>query len=496
MVKRLLAFALAGGCALILPAKDLVDYRTGDLIAEDIVTPVLLRVVDPVATEALKAREAERIPVIVRFCPSVAAQVESEIQARFATARSNFLVLQQQTFNQPRLNAAQINSRKFQNLMGAFKRQHKGLPLSDPLAAEWARGNDGRTVQDGLLARLRPILEKPVRAFRNDIRLGRFVTVIPVASMDEPIVPDDAKARGWRMARTNLLTLAQARSLVLKQFGTNEMAVARFAERHLRVNSFVEAELTLATRARQTDPLLVADTYQAGQVLARAGQVMDAKILAAVTQLLEKTAAGRLAQQVVQEKERVALAQVQSADVRQINRKLLIGLLVTAAFLLGFLFWAALRRANRNSLALALGDGLSPGLIANAPGTGSTAGDVSWQQRALAAEQKAERAHGAIRAGAMAQLKEKLVGSLVTQQGELLEAQKAAAAEMAEMERRLNELHAPLQERLRTYEARIVDLESALVAKGEENRELIKAKIDLLRKQLEAARTGKHLQFN
>ena len=67
---------------------------------------------------------------------------------------------------------------------------------------------------------------------------------------------------------------------------------------------------------------------------------------------------------------------------------------------------------------------------------------------------------------------------------------------MAEMERRLSELHAPLQERLRTYEARIADLENALVAKGEENRELIKAKIDLLRKQLEAARSGKHLQFN
>jgi len=219
--------------------------------------------------------------------------------------------------------------------------------------------------------------------------------------------------------------------------------------------------------------------------------------MAAVGQLLEKTAAGRLAQQVVQEKERVILAQVQATNVKQSSKKLLAGLVVTASLLLGFLFWAALQRSNRNPLPVGLANGSSPGLISDPKRAGHAAsGDDSWQHRALVAEEKAERAHVAIREGALAQFKEKLVGNLVSQQSELLEAQAAAAVEMAEMERRLNELHAPLQERLRTYEARIADLENALVAKGEENRELIKAKIDLLRKQLEAARSGKQLQFN
>jgi hypothetical protein len=284
---------------------------------------------------------------------------------------------------------------------------------------------------------------------------------------------------------------------VWQRFGTNELAEAKFAERHVRVNSYVETELTLAARARHTDPLFVADNYQAGQIIARSGQVMDGKIMAAVGQLLEKTAAGRLSQQVVQEKERVILAQGQSTDVKQSNQKLLTALVITGSVLLGFLFWAALRRSNRNLLPVAVGNGSSPGLISDPEGAGRVAGgDDSWQQRAMVAEEKAERAHVAIREGALAQFKEKLVSNLVTQQSELLEAQAAAAVEMAEMERRLNELHAPLQERLRTYEARIADLENALVAKGEENRELIKAKIDLLRKQLEAARSGKHLQFN
>lgn len=454
-------------------------------------------VVDPVATTALKEKEAGRISLIVRFNAGVAAAVESAIRARFATARSNFMVLQEKDFYQARLTDTQISSKRFPNLMAAFKRRHKGFPLNDPLAAEWARGNDGRAVQDALVARVRVVMEQPIRSFPDDIKLGRQVMIVPVTSMTEPVAPDDVKARGWKMARTNLLTLGQARAMVLERFGTNEVAEGQFAARQVRVNSFVDAGLTFAARARQTDPLFVADNYQAGQIIARSGQVMDGKIMAAVGQLLEKTAAGRLAQQVVQEKERVILAQVQATNVKQSSKKLLAGLVVTASLLLGFLFWAALRRSNRNLLPVGLANGSSPGLISDPKRAGHAAsGDDSWQHRALVAEGKAERAHVAIREGALAQFKEKLVGNLVSQQSELLEAQAAAAVEMAEMERRLNELHAPLQERLRTYEARIADLENALVAKGEENRELIKAKIDLLRKQLEAARSGKQLQFN
>jgi FtsZ-binding cell division protein ZapB len=128
--------------------------------------------------------------------------------------------------------------------------------------------------------------------------------------------------------------------------------------------------------------------------------------------------------------------------------------------------------------------------------TGSRADAGEWQQRALDAEQKVARAHDAIRSGVMEQLKEKAMSSLVSQRSDMMEAQHAAAAEMAELERRLNELQTPLQDRLRAYEGRIADLEKALAAKGEENRELIKAKIALMRKQLDAERKGGDLRFN
>jgi len=83
---------------------------------------------------------------------------------------------------------------------------------------------------------------------------------------------------------------------------------------------------------------------------------------------------------------------------------------------------------------------------------------------------------------------DKLVQKLVSQREHLLDTQQRAVADMAELEERLEKVHAPLQDRLRAYEQRIGDLEKELALKGEENRELIKAKIQMARKQLEAAK--------
>jgi len=59
---------------------------------------------------------------------------------------------------------------------------------------------------------------------------------------------------------------------------------------------------------------------------------------------------------------------------------------------------------------------------------------------------------------------------------------------MSELERRLEHLHTPLQERISAYEKRIAELEQELAAKGEENRELIGARIAVTRQQLHVER--------
>ena len=68
---------------------------------------------------------------------------------------------------------------------------------------------------------------------------------------------------------------------------------------------------------------------------------------------------------------------------------------------------------------------------------------------------------------------------------QLLKAQYAAELELAEFDQRLARLHAPLEQRLKLYQDRIIELERQLAIKGEESRELIKAKIQSTRKKLE-----------
>jgi hypothetical protein len=122
-----------------------------------------------------------------------------------------------------------------------------------------------------------------------------------------------------------------------------------------------------------------------------------------------------------------------------------------------------------------------------------------WQQRALVAEQRTETLQNAARSGLISHLQQwfsrMLTQRLISQRRMLLETHDNAAAEMAALEARLQKVQAPLQVRLAAYEHRIAELEKELAVRGEETRELLKAKIETMRKQLEAER-GKRVSFN
>ena len=78
----------------------------------------------------------------------------------------------------------------------------------------------------------------------------------------------------------------------------------------------------------------------------------------------------------------------------------------------------------------------------------------------------------------------------------MIEVQHEAAEEMAELAKRLEAVQTPLRERLQAYEGRIAELEKQLAKKGAENRELIKAKIDLTRRQLKTERARGQVELN
>jgi hypothetical protein len=128
------------------------------------------------------------------------------------------------------------------------------------------------------------------------------------------------------------------------------------------------------------------------------------------------------------------------------------------------------------------------------------AADDEWRRRALEAEARAEQAQAALKASLAPQLaeslKEAVVQGLAAQRSELLKAQHSAALEISELVQRLDELKAPMQDRLRSYEDRIHELEKNLAERNEENRELLKLKIEMTRRQLEVERARSRVDFN
>ena len=119
-----------------------------------------------------------------------------------------------------------------------------------------------------------------------------------------------------------------------------------------------------------------------------------------------------------------------------------------------------------------------------------------WRQRALDAERRAEQARASLTPHLTQVIKDALVQELAVQRKELIQAQQVAAADLAQLTHQLDELHVPLQERLRSYETRIQELEKELAAKTEENRQLLKLKIELMRHQLEVESTQNRMKFN
>jgi endonuclease/exonuclease/phosphatase family metal-dependent hydrolase len=115
------------------------------------------------------------------------------------------------------------------------------------------------------------------------------------------------------------------------------------------------------------------------------------------------------------------------------------------------------------------------------------------EQRAMEAEQRAEQARALMRAGVMAQLtqwlKEKLVQKLIAQRTGLLETQEAATLKALAVDERLARIEFQIKQSNELYERRIEELTRELAVAKDENRELIRAKIALIKAEMEAART-------
>lgn len=126
--------------------------------------------------------------------------------------------------------------------------------------------------------------------------------------------------------------------------------------------------------------------------------------------------------------------------------------------------------------------------------------DDDWRQRALAAEQRADKAQAVIREGLLGHLarwmSDALVQKLLLQRAHLIESQEKAVTEVDRLGQRLETIQFRMQDRLLAYEREISRLEKELDTKDIINRELIQAEIQAIKRQMDVERVKSESGFN
>jgi hypothetical protein len=476
----LLALFCAGG----LYAKDLAAYRVGDRAEENITTPVALDVINADATAARKAAEALKTPAIFRSYPDAAITntMAIELHAAFAATQSNFLAALKADFSTVPLGSGLIASARFTDFLAAFNGRSKSFPVGAKLAAGWAAGGSGLDAENQYLAAL---LQMTHRAIRTDdlpdgFALGDTLMLVPVGSANAPLTLADAGQRGKIITQNNMTPLSRLQMLLRRNFPEEEQALARSLSVFLKPNCALDTNLTRQARDRDVRQLVVVDHYDAGQLIVQRGATIDAKTKAVLEALSEKVMPDQLARQIAAAREQVQQQQAQlqrerdaaaqagsrAQDIRARNEWLVAALAAVSVVSLTVVFfvWRQSRSQRHSDLLPVL------------------AGQASVIQTELAPQLKQV-------------IKEALVQELAAQRHELLSVQQSAAADIADLVRRLDRLQAPMHERLQIYELQIQKLEGELAVRTEENRELLKMKIEMIRHQLAAERERGQLGF-
>jgi hypothetical protein len=461
-----------------------LDYQVGETAREDIITPMPLVVIDAEATEALKKKEAFRVPVICRYYTNALDEALRDLDAGIATTRSNLLRAAAAEFKHSPLSAAEVDSDQFLRFVSSFQSKHKGFPVSTNLAQLWARGESEPSLAPALAEAVREAMAFPLRpaSIPPEVKFGATVRLVPLPNWSAELTLEMVEKYGINFSRSNIFAFTRARDTLIQEFSPEDRSVAKFLASLLKTNCLPDAELTFRARALRTEAIVAADHYDVAQVIVRQGQVIDRKIKAALDQLREKTAIGTLQQQL----------HYDQVEARQTSLRyywLVGGLAVLLAALL-LVIWRLVGRRQVVTLVPAqLPSGQASVYLPALPAPESSN---------LPALASGSPEHGELHERLLPHLArllmDKLVRRLISQRSVLVDAQTRAAADIADLEKRLEIIHAPLQDRLRAYEQRITELEKELAQKGEENRELIRAKIELTRKQLSA--TKERLDLN
>jgi hypothetical protein len=447
------------------------EYKLGNIAQQDLITPVALEVVNPDATDALKSKEAAKVPMMFRLNTHSAADAETALREAFRSARNHFMDALRLAMKGKNERASNTGASLFDRAVEAARLQVNGFPLLDDLAPVWSRNGSDEELQALMVKLLREALSHPVLAQQDEaFRTQGPARLIPVESLAETPTQEDADQRGQIVPGDQLLSLAQARDQVRTHLPAHLTLAASYLALFVRPNVQPDPALTETVRARRTANLAALDSYPAGQIIVRRGQVIDRGALVALAALRGKAVIGTL-------QENSELAEREDDGNRLRTAWVVAGGAPILLAGLGAAAWR-LRSRRKRSNWTAPTQGAPLELVT----------DATWRYSTTAPETKADQTREAMRAGMLQWMRERVVQGLFRQRADLLAAQQRAELEMGALAQRLEQLQAPLQERIAAYEQRILELERELASRGEENRELIKARITLARHQLDVER--------
>lgn len=469
-------------CLLVcrsLHATDLAAVHVGDTADADIITPVALDVTDDAATAALHAARARQIPAVFRSYPAATNVMTRDFLAAFTLARSNFLSGLADEFHSATVDKTTIASADFGHLVTGFGVKYKKFPVPDQLAAEWARGGDGRAIREQLLAALQQSVARRVRpdVLPEGMLVGDTIRLVPVTEAGQKLSLDTVLQSPLAPA-ASLATLGNVQTQFRREFPAGQQLFARALAAFLQPNCLPDAPFTQLARGTAISQMIVAIHFDAGDTLVHRGDLIDAKIKAALTALKEKLNSGTPAPSVAVENPAPpattptpppALAAVvpsqtlppttSSSKAGGRHESLIITLAGISAGALLVFWWQSGQRKPRALAAVPAGQMPLPAVASANPNVGPEV--------------------------ALAVLQE-----LAQQRRELLRAQQSATEEIATLVRRLDDLQLPMQERLLTYETRIQTLEKELAVRTVVNRELLQVRIEMTRHQLATERAA------
>ncbi len=420
-------------------------YVIGETAREEIVAPKKFTVVDTSETQQRRQTEMARVPAVFRFQKNISDEAVGKFSTEFVFAREKFLSEIEAKFKTHTLTTNQIETPRFRRLFTAFKEENKFFPVNIAEAKKWAQGDTEDDLQKQLGATLRQAAGRFIRADAWPPIGQTFQIRILSDNAARPEMPlDQLRQQSKILRRTNLVALTKARNELLNSFPKNDRAFAKVLTNFVSVNCFFEEELTRRIRAEKENSIWVVSSYEPGQVIVRPGELIDAKIKAALDAI-----------------------KIQSPPTSaKINSAKKIWLWSAAGFCgaLALIIWLrGFAARSRTSLVVARNVVALPRL----------------ENEILETKLLPHLAR---------QLMNKFVRRLISQRADLMETQSSGADQLNELEGRLDQIDTRWQMRQIAYETRIAQLERDLALAEEENRELIRAKIREARQNLEWAK--------